>query len=107
MQAHHLIPGELETDPLVERAINAGWDIDAEPNGILLPDNMELSLEKDLPIHNTNHPAYTRMVKEDLNAIRDAAEGMTDAELMSELNQIAAEWKEYLINLGGGVPVPK
>ena len=72
-QAHHIVPSELVGDAkykeLFEAARDSGYDINGERNGILLPDNDDLSGAVDLPKHRGSHPLYTQHVKDKMDDI--------------------------------------
>jgi hypothetical protein len=76
MQAHHIIPAELEDHPLIQRAISAGWDIDGKNNGILLPESPELAKKLGLPQHRGSHPRYNDAAEDFLGALSNIARDM-------------------------------
>ena len=104
MAAHHLIPGKLEDMPIIQRAQRAGWDIDANLNGMHLPSDWDLSRKLNLPLHNTRHEAYTDMVRERLERIDHGS--LSDVQLMSALDDVSDFYRQFLRDLGGGVRVP-
>jgi len=104
LQAHHLIPEALRQHRFVRRARGAGWDHDAHYNGILLPDNPTLSVQRNLPQHNGSHGPYNDRVRLLLNNLESLAQsqGWTDQQAYNELQQLAANMHTYVVNLGGG-----
>jgi hypothetical protein len=58
-EAHHVIPYENATHPLVQRAGDAGWGINGEYNGIELPS----------PHAYAGHPYYNDAVRDILNGV--------------------------------------
>ncbi|MCE9647410.1 MAG: AHH domain-containing protein [Chloroflexi bacterium] len=105
-QAHHLIPCELCSEPVVKLAIEGGFPFNGKPNGVLLPDNIDLSRKINLPVHRGPHDLYTDRVLEDIKLLnkqaqannwlpadaRAALENLTSGELMNRLRE-----------MGGGV----
>jgi len=72
-QAHHAIPYEFRTHPVVEEAtLDAGWDINGKNNGIHLPTDSSVPGAGSKAIHNQNHPQYNAMVEDRLNEIQKA-----------------------------------
>jgi A nuclease family of the HNH/ENDO VII superfamily with conserved AHH/Pretoxin HINT domain len=105
-QAHHLIPCELCSEPVVKLAIKGGFPFNGKPNGLFLPDNIDLSRELNLPVHRGPHDLYTDAVLEDIKLLnikaqvgnwlpadaRTAIENLTTVQLMNRLRA-----------LGGGI----
>jgi RHS repeat-associated protein len=107
MQAHHLIPEALRTHRFVRRAIQAGWDHDQIYNGILLPNNDQLSRQLNLPWHRGRHRKYNTRVEQDLDTLEIAAQAgnWSNQQAYTELQQLAATLRNYLQGLGGGKKV--
>jgi len=70
VDAHHAVPSVLVTDPYLddffEAARDAGYDINASSNGILLPNTQALADELGLPRHAA-HPDYTEYMRDRLS----------------------------------------
>jgi len=67
--AHHVVPGECaDKSPLVRAAIEAGFNIDSDANGIYLPrtDDQQTLVQKiagiSLPKHSGYHKRYSSMI---------------------------------------------
>jgi len=103
--AHHIIPCELEGEPIVQKA---GLNINAAINGVGLPTTTGDSSAFDLPQHSGSHPNYTGMVRQMLdNATYDLREEYgnwnnvpQDAAMRSLMN-IINSIRERIINAGG------
>ena len=100
-----MIPGELEKLPIIRRAKAAGWDIDGALKGMHLPSDWDLSRNLNLPMHNTNHKAYTLMVSQRLDDI--PYDTLSDVQLMSALDDVSDFYRQFLRDLGGNVQVPR
>ena|GEM_PF-3132555 len=89
--AHHLIPGEWDIHPLVDRAIKQGWNIDAEANGMELPMTKDKALAEDLPYHPGSHRLYNEEVLQRLESLARnvAQQNVPDAELPMLLDNVA------------------
>jgi hypothetical protein len=105
MQAHHLIPCEFECHPFVRRATAAGWDMNEAYNGILLPDNPNLSNTLRLPRHAGYHSEYSLSVRNSLNYLEDIASsnGWSNAQSFTQLKSFATSLRNGIIGMGGGV----
>lgn len=104
LQAHHLIPCEHACHPFVQRSQNAGWGMDEAYNGILLPDNMPLSNQLDLPVHNGYHQNYSSDVGRELNRFEALAyrNNWSDARALQQLKGLANTLRSEIVNMGGG-----
>ncbi|MBI4760291.1 MAG: AHH domain-containing protein [Chloroflexi bacterium] len=105
LQAHHVIPCEYACHPFVERAKNSGWSMDEAYNGILLPDNIQLSKQLDLPVHNGPHPGYSGAVGNTLDQLERLAyrNNWSDNKAFQQLRNLADTLKTEIRNIGGGV----
>ena len=119
LQAHHLIPGELEpgksrAHPLLTRAMsdpNDPWKIDSGNNGEHLPSEPGV---KNAPLHRSNHPAYTNSVERRLNALEAEERAFitqngrpwTQQELKQKLDGVSQEYRTRLGNMGSDSRVP-
>jgi len=107
--AHHIVPCELRSDPLVQRA---GFDINSAENGIGLPTTEEMSLTDELPQHSGSHPAYTRAVGRMLTSASDnlAEEygnfaNVPQEAAMKALQGIISNIRGAIIDAGGGCSI--
>jgi YD repeat-containing protein len=69
-QAHHIIPWESRSNPLVEAAARGGWGINDAENGIRLAATQHLG----------SHPKYNNAVEAMLNRIASKHPGYSDAD---------------------------
>ncbi|KAA0265716.1 MAG: hypothetical protein DPW18_13750 [Chloroflexi bacterium] len=104
LQAHHVIPCEYACHPFVERAKNAGWNMDEAYNGILLPDNIQLSNQLGLPVHNGPHPGYSSDVGNALDMLEDLAyrNNWSDTRVFQELRNLANSFRSGIRDMGDG-----
>jgi hypothetical protein len=104
MEAHHLIPQALSTHGFVQRATRAGWDQEAAYNGILLPDNQNLSRRMGLPFQQGHHPQYSALVERGLNDLlgRAEAEGWSDARALQGLQNFTRFLRGHISSMKGG-----
>jgi hypothetical protein len=73
-QAHHVIPGQLEDNDYVRKAIDDyHWNIDGADNGIALPVSDEIGKTLNMPSHRGPHANYTSGVESELNALQNRA----------------------------------
>lgn len=108
LQAHHIVPVEQvsSTSTLKDNAVLAGWDINALPNGMMLPqDSADVALHL-LQQHNGSHPSsYTNKVSDRLKAIQkqyeNACQNKEDVSvqfmLTSALQQLSDELRRQII----------
>jgi hypothetical protein len=108
-QAHHIIPCQLESHPLVQKA---GFDINSAENGIGLPTTPEMSEADSLPQHLGRHPVYTSRVGRLLdNAHDDLAEeygnfnNVPVAVTQDALTGIIDSVRNTIIGAGGGCTI--
>lgn len=103
-QAHHLIPGQREDHPLVQRAVDNGWDIDSANNGVLLPS--EDFPNPSFPRHRGSHGAYNDYMEERLDHLRDLADqgSWTDDQVQEALEALSNEMRNRLRILAQGEP---
>jgi RHS repeat-associated protein len=82
-QPHHLIPGELAGESLVQRA---GMQLDHASNGIWLPEDAEEAAARGIASHSGYHSAYSaavrRVLREQFNP------SMTPAQAQAVIDQI-------------------
>ena len=91
-QLHHLIPIELELDPLIVRLTNAGlFEIDSDANLIGLSDSSAAAEAAGQAVHRGSHPAYTNFVRRVLNEINLKSNSNSDAASQVELLQRALQ----------------
>ena len=104
MQAHHLIPCEYEFHPFVNRASAAGWDMNQSYNGVLLPDNLKLSNQVDLPVHNGYHADYSSDVVIRLDKLESLASenNWNNQTALNQLKILAKALNTQITNMGGG-----
>lgn len=73
-QAHHVIPGQLESNDYVRKAIDDyDWNIDGADNGIALPVSDEVGKTLNMPSHRGPHANYTSGVESELNILQNRA----------------------------------
>lgn len=120
---HHMIPVAsgyskrrgFVRSPLLDIAINAGWDIDAAENGIFLPRAFMDSINSNLPQHpgwNREHKSYNayvqELIDETYNALNRQYNGRIPADVAKKaLYDLQHRLTEELISLGGGVLVQR
>jgi hypothetical protein len=96
-QAHHLVPYELRTHPVVDKAaLEAGWDINGARNGEYLPIDPKVEGAGNKAIHSQSHPQYNTMVRERLDKIQKL--GGSPAEQRAALEDLSDELRRKLIN---------
>jgi hypothetical protein len=98
--AHHVIPCELEGDPLFQES---GMDINSADNGINLPTTEDGSLDDQLPYHDSQHPAYTNYIKgllEEGYDDLDADGNLNQGNALDAVRDVIARGQRYIAELG-------
>ena len=100
LEAHHIIPNQLRTNPAVAAAISAGFMFDDVVNGIALE-----KFRHGVGVH-ANHPNYTTQVENAINAWA-AKRVYTAEEAKTFIEGLASTIKDQLIDqcLKGGKKV--
>jgi len=91
-EAHHVIPYELGDDPLVQRAADAGWDMNGEYNGLELPRGHGYG----------GHRAYNQAVSQILKSAYDPS--MTPVQAYHALTDIIDALYPIIEALGTPLP---
>jgi RHS repeat-associated protein len=108
VQAHHLVPtAQAQSSPFIARAIRAGWNNDAEYNGILLPNNDADSASLGLPKHVGYHKTYSIMVGNELTRLEVLAQqnNWSDQDCYNILKAYAGKLEQF-VRARGIVGVP-
>ena len=85
-QAHHVIPLELRSHPVVKLAEKNGFDFNGAANGYCLPEK----------VHSTSHPVYTGDVRDELDAIQRAVGAKDWGKVEPRLDQLVKSLKRKL-----------
>jgi len=106
--AHHLVPGQLEHHPFVERASQVGWGFDTERNGTSLPNNRQTALEEGLPFQRGSHREYNDTVRQRLDSLEAGAQssGIPDSAAATQLDHLADNLYFELTKADPGTRLP-
>jgi hypothetical protein len=102
-QAHHIIPCQCESNPLVQSAQDMGFDIDGASNGKALANNPMAAAVRGEPYHLGSHRLYTDYIVDRLNhygAQLGTAEVPT---AMDGVNRTIQDGLAYIAGLAPGV----
>jgi hypothetical protein len=91
-EAHHIIPYDFADHPLIERAADAGWDINDEYNGLELP----------APHAYAGHPMYNDAVGQILNEVYESNPNLTPLQAYYAVTDIIDQLYELIEILGSG-----
>lgn len=83
-EAHHIIPWQLRTHPLVQRASKGGFNINGAENGVRLAN------------HRGPHQYYTKRVTDYLNHLEKTNPNMTNQQAANSLKKFTNELKTTL-----------
>ena len=83
-QAHHIIPWQLRTHPLVQRASKGGFNINGAENGVRLAN------------HNGSHRYYNQRVADYLNQLQKTNPNMTNQQAANSLKNFTNELRATL-----------
>ena len=106
MQAHHLIPEQVWTDPANQAMFDTlGMDMDAAQNGILLPNNEALRQQQGIGVyHRGSHPQSSAQVTNEVEIIRNQhIPGVNDADIRTRLEDLQTRLHDDVTN--GNVPL--
>ena len=102
VQAHHLIPNQLQNHPFVQQATKGGWNQNAAYNGMALPDNSAAAVN--VPYHRGSHANYTNnTVLPRLNNLQ--GQNLTPAQAFQELQNLAGQLRTHINNLPPGTRI--
>ena len=105
LQAHHLIPCEYCDEPIIGQAERGGFNFNGSENGILLPDNLGLSAQMNLPSHSGSHPVYSADVGTEITRLNQASQRYrwTPQQAYQAVTDLAGRLRNNIIRMGGGV----
>lgn len=102
-QAHHVIPCECESHPLLQRA-GALWKQNGARNGMRLPDNHPLGVANRTAYHRGSHAQYTRYVRGLLDSEYNGLPGGgTPHQANAAINRVLFQSRRYIGGLSRGV----
>jgi hypothetical protein len=104
-QAHHLIPCQFCDLDVIKKAVSDGFNFNGAENGILLPDNINLSIKDNLPWHNGSHPIYNAYVGEEILHLDNLSRinRWSPNQAHNQVLKLTNKLKNTINNMGGGI----